>query len=128
MMSFSKSTQLLSGLFIIIITIALVVTLKPLPQPTPDNCGMVTGEVVKIIEGEGKNDILINLKGDKNYYYVNRGLERGLKLEDLKSQLSNNDITLYYIKNWSFLDPYSQTKHIARLDIDGRNIYNEMNE
>ncbi len=118
--------QLLASIMIMAFITLLFLSFSPLPKATYENCEKITGEVINVFKGSGKNDIVINLKNDGNYYYVNRGLERGLNLEALQTQLINNNITLYYVKHWSLLDPYNKTRHVARLDFDGNKIYNEM--
>ena len=105
-----------------------VLILSPIPSATHDNCVAIIGQVEKVIEGEGENDFVIFLKDDNSYYYVNRGLERGLDLKTLQEQLVGQSITLHYVKHWSPLDPQNQSRHIARLDFDGEYVYNEIKE
>jgi hypothetical protein len=105
----------------------LLVGFSILPSPNPQNCVKVSAEVSKVFEGGGENDIVIFLKDDPNYYYINRGLERGLELEQLKEQISNNTVTLIYIKHWSPLNPMNRTRHIAKLMSRETILYSELN-
>jgi len=118
--------QLLASMLIMAFVTLLFLAFSPLPKATHQNCEKITGQVINVFQGGGENDIVINIKNDGNYYYLNRGLEKGLDLEALQTQLTNNNITLYYVKHWSLLDLYNQTRHVARLDFNGAKIYNEM--
>ena len=70
------------------IVLFLLSVLSIVPKPTVDNCEKITGQVANIREGEGDADIVISIKDDDNYYYINRGLERGLVIQDLKDRLT----------------------------------------
>ncbi len=123
-----KAILILSGALAFCLFLLVILSFVPIPKATFENCEKITGQVTEIFEGGGESDIVIFLKGDKNYYYINRGLERDLNLETLQSQIFNNEITLHFVKHWSPLDPKNHTRHIARLNFDGKLIYNEIEE
>lgn len=52
-------------------------------------------------------DVAIVLEGDPRVYYINRGLERGLSLDQLTQQIQGNQVTLHVIEMrlWSPLNP-----------------------
>ena len=84
------------------------------------------GKVVTIFEG-GTNDVAFRLQGDKTMYYINRGLEYGLNLEELQEKLTGNNVTIKYPKHWTLLDPKNRVKHLCILEYEGKELFNEIN-
>ncbi len=123
MISRKKSALLISS-----ITIAafLLMALKPLPRPTINNCRKQTGVVSTIEAGNGKADIVLTLLGDDHYYYINRGQERGLSIPCLAAKLKNREVEIMTIKHWTPLDPSSNTRHVARIECEGAEVYSEL--
>jgi hypothetical protein len=115
---------LLTSAFLVILVIALA--LRPLPEATTDNCLRFRDVVMAVKKGNGETDIVLKLMKDKNYYYINRGLENGLALDNLKSRLLYKDVELLVIKHWTPLDPAFHTRHIAQLAADGEVVYTEI--
>lgn len=111
---------------IIILTALAILALRPLPKATAKNCIKHTGTVLQILPGKGKGDIVIKLANDNNFYYINRGLDNGLKLTDLQNKLVNQPVELLTIKHWTPLDPGAKTKHIAQLTQNGHVVYSEL--
>ena len=74
-----------------------------------DNSVYKSGIVTAIYEG-GVKDAVFKLEDDKTNYYINRGLENGLDLKMLKSELLNNKITLWYAKGM-----VKNPRHMTRL-------------
>ena len=103
-----------------------LLALKPLPRPTAENCRKQAGTVVKIETGKGSGDIVLSLQGDDHYYYINRGQERGLSINCLAAKLQNRKIELLTIRHWTPLDPASNTRHIARIECEGEEVYSEL--
>ena len=95
-----------------------------IPKDAKD-CLVVEGKVVRIFEG-GPNDVNLRLEGDKTTYYINRGLEYGLVLEDLQKELTGNNVTIRYPKHWTPLDPNNKMKHLCILEYNGKEIFNEI--
>jgi len=125
----SKSTSLKKTLsyFSLFIIIAFVfLALRPLPKANPEDCAKHTGIVADVTKGAGEGDIIIHLKNDKNYYYINRGTESGLSISTLKQQLINKNAELLTIKHWTPLDPTSRTKHIAIITVGSTVLYSEI--
>lgn len=118
-----KTLLIISGLSV---AAFVMMALKPLPRPTRENCRQQSGNVVKVEVGEGHGDIVISLQGDDHYYYINRGQERGLSLNCLTAKLQNRKIELLTIKHWTPLDPSSNTRHVARIECEGEEIYSEL--
>ena len=98
------------------------------PVPIPDNredCLSVTGKVTKIWEG-GVKDVVFELENDNTYYYINRGLEQGLVLEDLQNKLIGNNVTIFYPEYWTPLNPNNTSRHLTILEYNGKDIFNEI--
>ena len=113
---------LFSSLFIILV----LMIFKPLPSPTIKNCVSVKGIIEDIRAGKGENDIVFQLKGDLNSYYINRGLENDLTITKLENNLLQQSITLHYIKHWTPLDPTNSNRHIAKVTHREKVIYDEI--
>lgn len=95
--------------------------------PTPDDvseCLAVKGIVSNIHEG-GVKDAVFSIKGEKRRFYINRGLENGLSLSDLKNDLEGKEVTIRY-PYWALLDADGSIKHISQLEHDGKIIYTEI--
>jgi hypothetical protein len=99
---------------------------RPLPKATLLNCGRITGQLVQIQEG-GSKDIVFKLKDHNDTYYINRGLESGLTLEEMK-KLEGKEIGLYFVAHWTPFDAMHQVRHIAKVEVGDRIVYNEIEE
>ena len=96
-----------------------------MPKPSLENALYQSGWVEEVKQGTGEGDIVIALKGDSAYYYINRGLDRGLSLQELKSKFEDQKVTLTYVDYWSILDPWNQTRHISSIKMGEEQIYSE---
>ncbi len=118
-----KYIYILLGFFLF--TLAAM-TLRPVIIPKDaKECLVAEGKVIKIFEG-GVKDVAFRLEGDKTLYYINRGLEQGLNLEELRQELIGNNVTIKYPKHWTLLDPNNTIKHLSILEYNGREIFNEI--
>lgn len=110
----------------ILLFILATLTLRPvhIPKDAKD-CLVAKGKVTKVFEG-GVKDVAFRLEGDKTMYYINRGLEQGLVLEELQDMLIGNYVTIRYPKHWTLLDPNNRTKHLSILEYNGKELYNEI--
>ncbi|KAA1243193.1 hypothetical protein [Aquimarina sp. RZ0] len=113
-----------SVLFIIFMWIAIQ-TFKPIRNVQPDEVIEITGIVTKIEEGAGF-DIVISLKNDSHYYYINRGLQYGLSIKQLRNELLNKKVRLYPIKRWTIFTRDGIMGHISKLMIEDQVIFNEL--
>ncbi|MEM7204454.1 MAG: hypothetical protein AAF628_29620 [Planctomycetota bacterium] len=98
--------------------------LRPVPIVAETDCEIVAGEVERVYEG-GTHDVYLRLAGDSRLYYINRGLERGLVLADLQRTLPGRRATVKFPRYWTPLDPVSQSRHVARLELDGVVLFDE---
>ncbi|WP_299435112.1 hypothetical protein [uncultured Aquimarina sp.] len=112
-------------LFVIFMWI-MIQTFKPIRNVQPDEVIEITGKVTQIKDGGGF-DIAITLENDDHYYYINRGLEQGLTIEELQKELLNKKVTLYPIHRWTIFTRDKIMGHISKLMIEDRVIFNELN-
>ncbi len=118
--------KILSFISLFIIIVFVLLALRPLPKASLENCAKHAGIVADVTKGGGESDIIIHLKNDKNYYYINRGTESGLSISTLKEQLINKNAELLTIQHWTPVDPTCRTKHIAKVTVDSIVLYSEI--
>ncbi|MFN3196160.1 MAG: hypothetical protein ACE364_09445 [Chlorobiota bacterium] len=102
----------------------LLFTLR-VPNATAENTVTVKGKVVNIYEA-GVKDVVFKLEGDDISYYVNRGLENGLDINQLKKEYLNLDITLTYIEHNQLLHSLIDNRHLAKVEANNDVVYSEM--
>lgn len=102
-----------------------VIIFRPVPIPEEKDCLIVKGTVIDLYEA-GTKDVVFKLHGEDRIFYVNRGLERGLDLEVLKSELINKEITIKYPKYWTPLDPGNSIRHTSKIESAGQTIFSEI--
>ena len=90
-------------------------------NPKPSECEVRELVVASIYEGGVKDIVFANEDGD--FYYINRGLERGYTLEGLQEQVLNKKATLHLAKVLNG----KTINHIAQLAIDGEVLFTEFN-
>ena len=98
---------------------------RPITNPEEKDCSIVKGTVKEIYES-GVKDVVFKLRGHDEEFYLNRGLERGLDLKKLKSELINKDIAITYPKHWTPLDPFNSLRHVSRIELDGQTVFSEL--
>ncbi len=87
-------------------------------NPKPDDCEVKSIQVSSIYEGGVKDIIFAEENGD--FYYINRGLERGYSLKEMEQLVLNKTVTLHLPKLIT-----GNSNHIAQLVIDDQVIYSE---
>ena len=117
----------INGLFIaaVFFLTLCVLILRPVPIPKEKNCLVVSGEVTSIFEA-GVKDVVFKLKDNPTNYYINRGLEQGLTLDNLRAQLMNEEIIIKYPRYWTPLDPKNRTRHITKVEFGVEVIFSEI--
>jgi hypothetical protein len=117
----------LSIIFVLFIAfmVAVIQTFRPVRNVQPDDVMKIEGIVTNIQEGPGF-DIVITLKNDKHHYYINRGLQYQLTVEQLRSDILNKKVTLYGIERWTIFTRDKNMGHISKLIIDDIVIFNEI--
>lgn len=112
---------LLCGFSVIIL---LSLTLRPVPVLPENELTITSGTVSQILEG-AEHDIVFRLKETNEVFYINRGLEQGLKLEVLRGELLGSQIVLKYPEYWSLLNR-GDTHHISKIEHKGKTIFSEL--
>lgn len=92
----------------------VICTLK-VPKAADHN--VLTEKVIveKVVAGEGENDIVLITQSNSVQYYINRGLEKGLSIEDLNQKLTNDTVLISYIDHKSILNPQGNYRHVIQL-------------
>ena len=88
--------------FSLIILIIAILIFRPVPIVSENQTISESGIVTEIYSNKG-NDIIFVLENTKRRFYINRGLERGLELKNLKEKLIGNSIVVKYPKYWTDL-------------------------
>ncbi|WP_024768233.1 hypothetical protein [Aquimarina macrocephali] len=117
----------LSIIFVLFVgfMIAVIQTFRPVRNVQPEDVMKIEGIVTDIQEGPGF-DIVIILKNDEHHYYINRGLQYQLTVEQLRSDILNKKVTLYGIERWTIFTRDKNMGHISKLMIDNNVIFNEI--
>jgi hypothetical protein len=110
----------LIGFFIIL----LILTFRPIINPKPKQCAIVSGVVEQIWSCEETHDINIRLEGYNKTFYINRGLDSELRTFKLK-ELVGKPVKIYAVKHWTPLDPKQKIQHVACVVTDRDTLYTE---
>ena len=102
----------------ILLSITFLLSSCVIKNPSPEECEILEITVTSISEGTS-NDIVIKDNGT-DYFYINRGLENGLSVEDLTNKLLNKKVTLHLPKYW-----IGTSEHIAQLAVNDEVIFTE---
>ena len=107
------------GLAILVVVTIILLSYIAIPH-TPDraDCRLITGKVERIVADSNTAgyDISFYLSGTKRSYYINRGVQQKLPLQDWQKQLTNNEVTIAYYKN---------STHICELLFNNTVLYSE---
>ena len=107
-----------------ILTVFLAVLIfRPVPIVREDKCQVVEGKLVKVYES-GVKDISVVLENQKQRYYINRGLENGLNMEQMKSMLGK-EVVVKFPDYWTPLDWNNTVRHLSKFECEGRVIFDE---
>ena len=111
--------------FILIILIIAVLIFRPVPIVSESNAISEIGIVREIYSNKG-NDIIFVMENTDRRFYINRGLENGLELNNLKEKLIGNSIVVKYPKYWTPLDWNDKIKHISKVEFNNEILFNEL--
>jgi hypothetical protein len=116
--------RILLGSSLIIVLLAVFI-FKPVPIVTEDRAVAETGTVTEIYEG-GENDVVFRFAETTRRFYINRGLENGLELNQLREELIGKEITVKYPHYWTPLDWNNTVRHISKVEFGENVIFNEL--
>jgi len=87
-------------------------------NPKPDQCDVVTSKIVGLVEGP-TFDILFKTDSGETYY-INRGIESGLNIDELNNLALNKPATFHIVKL-----AFGSSNHIAKLTVKDTVLYSE---
>lgn len=111
----------------VLILVGLLSISRPVPVPTTETDCIVASGTVSAIYESGTRDIAFRLKESEKVFYINRGLNAGLMLDTLRNKLMDRRVVFKYPRYWTPLDPGSSTRHVSKVEFEGKTIYSELN-
>ena len=111
--------------FILIVSIIAVLIFRPVPIVSESKAISEIGIVKEIYTNKG-NDVIFIMLNTERKFYINRGLEYGLELDNLKEKLIGNPIVMKYPKYWTPLDWNNSIRHISKVEFKNEIIFNEL--
>lgn len=111
--------------FSLIILIIAVLIFRPVPIVSENRTISESGIVTEIYSNKG-NDVIFVMENTERKFYINRGLENGLELKNLKEKLIGNPIVVKYPKYWTPLDWNNSIKHISKVECNDEIVFNEL--
>lgn len=105
--------SLAMGLLLFITTTGCIIQ-----NPQPQDCVQLEIVVESIYKGSAADIVLTQSDGD--FYYINRGLEQGLDIDQLRDKLLNKKVNLHLAKT-----RMGTSAHIAQIAINRTVIYSE---
>lgn len=94
---------------------AAIAVLRPVPIVSLAECETVNGVLAAVSEG-GTNDVCLRIESHPyKMFYINRGIESGLDIEELQNKLVGKNVTIAHPNYWTPFDPFSSTRHVSRL-------------
>ena len=109
------------------IIILVVLILIPVPKPTEANTYDVHDNITNVEQGIS-NDIVFHLNKISKKPYINRGLEKGLSIEELNKKLVGKKVHLKFVDHWTPLDFNKSNPTLAyiKLTETGEVLYNNI--
>jgi len=120
-----KIAKIILITFSLTILIIAVLIFRPVPIVSENKAISENGIVTEIYTNKG-NDIVFILENTNRRFYINRGLENGLELNNLKQKLIGNPIVVKYPKYWTPLDWNNSVRHISKVEYNGEILFNEL--
>ena len=119
-----KTSTLIKTFSNFLFALALFFTLNAciVKGASPENSMTKTIKVTKITEG-GVKDIVFQDAGT-DFYYINRGMEKGLHLDSLKTKILNKTVTIHLAE----LLGGATSEHISQLQLGDEIIYSEFDK
>ena len=118
------SKIILISLSLIILIIAVLI-FRPVPIVSENKTISESGIVTEIYINKG-NDVIFVMENTERRFYINRGLENGLELNNLKEKLIGNPIVVKYPKYWTPLDWNNSIRHISKVEFNDEIVFNEL--
>jgi hypothetical protein len=111
--------------FSVLLFIMAVLIFRPVPIVSENKAISESGIVKEIYSNKG-NDVIFVLENNDRRFYINRGLENGLALNNLKEKLIGNAIVVKYPNFWTPLDWNNSVRHISKVEFNDEILFNEL--
>lgn len=111
----------------LLIVLLAVLILRPVPIVSESKAISESGIVKEIYTNKG-NDIIFIIENIERRFYINRGLEHGLELNNLKEKLIGNPIVVKYPDYWTPLDWNNSIRHLSKVEYKDEVLFNELKE
>mgnify|MGYP001606209285 CR=1 FL=1 len=121
-----KWKQLLSLALLISSVAFTALALRPVRAVSLDEAESISGSVRAVRTDSSTGDIAVYLRENDVMYYINRGLYLDFDANQLKTNLVNKPVVIYYAKHWTPLDPLNRHKHIVRVQVSENILYDEI--
>lgn len=102
----------------IVFCTGLLAGCQPITDPKPEECKRI-GVLVEKIEEGSSYDIQLHDAHTGNWYYINRGLEKGLTIDALAEQIRDQAVELWVVKD---------SRHIAQVKKGADILYTEFDQ
>ncbi|MEQ9064461.1 MAG: hypothetical protein RIE58_09820 [Vicingaceae bacterium] len=112
-------------LLILALLVFILLVFRPVPIQSEADSIRISGIVDTIFE-IGVLDVNLVLRETQKSYYINRGLEKGIKLEVFQRTLMGEEVILIHPDYWTPLDPFNRHKHITKLMHNDLTVYSEL--
>lgn len=123
-----ETSRTLTKWLLIILGILLICSyfvFRPVPIVSEEKA-LVTSGIVRDVFSAGTQDIVFELQNDDRLFYINRGSDRGLDLEQLQELLIGNKVILKYPKYWTPIDWKGEVRHVSKLQFGNQVLFNEL--
>lgn len=107
-------------------TLVFVFVLRQI-STTGDNYKTISGTVTEIAEG-GVKDMVITLSGCSEIYYINRGLEKDFRLNEMNGKLKGKEVAITFSNHWSPFDKDNLNRHIIELRLNEEIVFSELSK
>lgn len=108
---------------VLILTIAIAFFVLRQKNVTEKSCQKVYGIVTEISEG-GVKDASFKLFQNDTLFYINRAFENKFTLSQLRNEILNKEVTIYYKRTSSFLSS-NGSQQIRKLKVGEKIFYTE---
>lgn len=109
------------GVIIALLALPLLLQSCIIQNAAPEDC--VTKEITVTRISEGTSYDIVFKEANNDFYYINRGIEQGLTIDDLRAKVLNKKVTLHLYKFW-----FGTSEHITQLEVDGEVLYTEFSK
>lgn len=123
-----KASLIIGSCILGLIGLFLLVFGVPIYNVHMDDCEVVEVEINGFHGYDESKDIAVHVKDGEGRYYINRGLEAGLDVAQLEAEALNQKASIHYAKHWSLLNYDRKHRHVSRITVGDKILFNEIRE